>query len=432
MELQSGLIGLGVAAVVGVVAYNKWQEYRHRKLDEQFSKTEHNDVLLGGSEKTKRTERTERAEPRVDHQAGAELNNALSNELSNERANPNSANAAAEPQLFGELSTKSDTNPDTEPSRVHNTEHHAEHLATQPLSTVYPAIQSATDPLHLLSPSLDYIVSFESHQAIALASIFAAQKQAASALHKPLLWIGYHEAFKQWEVIDAAQSAELSRSYDLICVGLQLADRRGSLSASDLSCFHSLMQDFAAELGVSANFPIQQSALDSAADLDRFCAEVDIQLGVNVLCAPASSASPTPTSGFLGEKLMTLSAAAHMHLDAVGRFVYPDAAGKVLFAMHNIDGLPFTSESLPTAHVQGLTFLFELPRVANGVAVFNQMLELAQHFADQLQGQLVDDNQQPLSEKSLEPIRQQIIDYQALMQTRGLPAGEFLAQRLFS
>ena len=29
-ELQMGLIGLGCAAVVGVVAYNKWQEYRHR------------------------------------------------------------------------------------------------------------------------------------------------------------------------------------------------------------------------------------------------------------------------------------------------------------------------------------------------------------------------------------------------------------------
>ena len=36
-ELQTGLIGLGVAAVVGVAAYNKWQEYRHRKLAEQVT-----------------------------------------------------------------------------------------------------------------------------------------------------------------------------------------------------------------------------------------------------------------------------------------------------------------------------------------------------------------------------------------------------------
>ena len=31
-ELQMGLIGLGATAVVGVFGYNKWQEYRQRKL----------------------------------------------------------------------------------------------------------------------------------------------------------------------------------------------------------------------------------------------------------------------------------------------------------------------------------------------------------------------------------------------------------------
>ena len=31
-ELQMGLIGLGAAAVAGVLGYNKWQEYRHQKI----------------------------------------------------------------------------------------------------------------------------------------------------------------------------------------------------------------------------------------------------------------------------------------------------------------------------------------------------------------------------------------------------------------
>ena len=46
-ELQMGLIGLGATAVVGVLAYNKWQEYRHRKLAEAVLKPQHDDVLLG-------------------------------------------------------------------------------------------------------------------------------------------------------------------------------------------------------------------------------------------------------------------------------------------------------------------------------------------------------------------------------------------------
>ena len=50
-ELQMGLIGLGATAVVGVFAYNKWQEYRHRKLAEAVLKPQHDDVLLADSSK---------------------------------------------------------------------------------------------------------------------------------------------------------------------------------------------------------------------------------------------------------------------------------------------------------------------------------------------------------------------------------------------
>ena len=44
-ELQMGLIGLGATAVVGVYGFNKWQEYRQRKLTEAVMKPHHDDVL---------------------------------------------------------------------------------------------------------------------------------------------------------------------------------------------------------------------------------------------------------------------------------------------------------------------------------------------------------------------------------------------------
>ncbi|TXT24633.1 MAG: ZipA-like protein, partial [Rhodocyclaceae bacterium] len=46
-ELQLGLIGLGATAVVGVFGYNKWQEFRQRKLAEAVLKPHHADILLG-------------------------------------------------------------------------------------------------------------------------------------------------------------------------------------------------------------------------------------------------------------------------------------------------------------------------------------------------------------------------------------------------
>ena len=35
-DLQMGLIGLGGVAVMGVLAYNKWQERKHRKMAEEL------------------------------------------------------------------------------------------------------------------------------------------------------------------------------------------------------------------------------------------------------------------------------------------------------------------------------------------------------------------------------------------------------------
>ena len=48
-ELQIGLAGLGIVAVFGVVVYNTWQEYRHRKLAQQMLKQPQEDALLGAS-----------------------------------------------------------------------------------------------------------------------------------------------------------------------------------------------------------------------------------------------------------------------------------------------------------------------------------------------------------------------------------------------
>ena len=47
-ELQGSLIAIGGAIVVGVVSYNKWQEWRAKKsVDKAFSPLEE-DVLMGG------------------------------------------------------------------------------------------------------------------------------------------------------------------------------------------------------------------------------------------------------------------------------------------------------------------------------------------------------------------------------------------------
>ena len=60
------------------------------------------------------------------------------------------------------------------------------------------------------------------------------------------------------------------------------------------------------------------------------------------------------------------------------------------------------------------------------------MVDTARRFADVLHGALVGDNRRPLSEKALEPIRKQVVQYQATLAENDLPAGSSLARRLFS
>jgi FtsZ-interacting cell division protein ZipA len=88
--------------------------------------------------------------------------------------------------------------------------------------------------------------------------------------------------------------------------------------------------------------------------------------------------------------------------------------------------------SMKNMTTHGATFLLDVPRVANGARAFGQMLELARRVAEVLKGILVDDNRQPLYDQELEPIRQQIIRYQSIMQEQGLPPGNPFTQRLFS
>ncbi|MBK7422706.1 MAG: cell division protein ZipA C-terminal FtsZ-binding domain-containing protein [Propionivibrio sp.] len=423
-ELQLGLIGLGGAAIVGVVAYNKWQEYRHRKLAEQLLQARHTDVLLdqpvAGETGAGHARVTPDADgkpdlsvtpgalssPEIDsnaaHTASSSSERINRNELERQEPTLSSLEASADPDLArspvpgpGSATGLSIPGDQTRESR------------------------DVAEPHHLLSPLIDYIATLETVEPAPAYQILEAQREVLVRIRKPVHWIGYNELSREWEpIIDDGES-----EYRHIRVGLQLVDRRGPLDDSDLSVFHIAMQDLAAELMAIADLPPRQPALDGAAKLDGFCASVDIQIGINVI---------SQGQVFPGTKLRALAEAAGMVIDDEGRFVRSDDEGNVLFVLLNAEAPGFSAESMKTMSTHGLTFLLDVPRVAHGERVFNQMLDLARRFADVLRGALVDDNHHALSEGALEPIRRQLAQYQSMMAAQGLPAGAPLTQRLFS
>ena len=446
-ELQMGLIGLGATAVVAVLGYNKWQEVRQRKLAERLLKAGHSDVLLADGEPGE-VEPMLAGDPPVGAPVDAVPDTAYdaSPEFVAERSAPGLSGERIEPSLGGVEDSPPAPQIAAEPASVAN---HAEPVgdgeseATAPLRAAaeaaqpqpQPQLQSQSpsaggervldelkdvgEPLHLLSPQVDYIAAFDAVEPVPAAHIVQASRAALARVRKAVHWIGYNEQGHEWEaLVDDGPSP-----YRHFRAGLQLVDRRGPLGDSDLAQFHVAMQDFADQLAAIVDLPPRRTVLEAAAKLDAFCASVDIQIGINVV---------SQAQAFAGTKLRALAEAAGMVIDADGRFVRCDDEGNVLYVLLNQEAAGFSVDAMKSMVTHGLTFLLDVPRVAHGERVFNQMVEQARRFADVLRGALVDDNRRPLSEGALEPIRRQVADYQSMLAAQSLPAGGPLTRRLFS
>jgi hypothetical protein len=389
LQLYS-LIG-GGTIVAAVYAFNWWQEYRYRKNSERSFARNQPDVLLDTPKNMVRsTGETRRLEPMLDDARPA-----------SERLEPALAAASAEPEheIVGE-----DDIPDL-PAGFR--------IAVEPEipeSTVAPApAPEESDVLatSLLDPALDFV-----------AEIYAEDNPIDAAAVPPfpgakrVVVIGCDEQ-RRWDVVVPRSDAR----YTQLRVALQLADRQGALSQEQLNAFCMGVQQFCDAHQADAVFPQRSPKLAEARDLDQFCAEVDVLIGLNIM----ARGKPLPMA-----KVRTLAENAGLSRGPDGNFQYRSESGKVLFTMGNHDESPLGMTS------DGLTLFFDVPRVAGGIAVFDYLTDFAQGMAAALEANLVDDSGKPLSEASIANIRKQLGGIYARMDDKGIAAGSMAALRLFA
>ena len=390
-ELQMGLIGLGAAAVIGVLGYNKWQEYRHRKLAEAVLKPQHDDVLLADA--PAKVAPTVRSEPELRAEAPV---------APTERREPVLA-AGLPPAVAGETAA---SEPAFRPAPVADDDE-------------IPELPAGSVPGSLLDTRLEFIVAMELVDPVPASQIIHSQYEALRRVSKPVHWVSFNERNREWERIAPDSEAPVRR----LRVGLQLVDRMGPVSEADLANFTGAMHALADDLLAVADMPASR-LFDQAAEIDRFCAAVDLEIGVNLV----SRGTP-----FSGTKIRALAEAAGMTLGDDGSFTRRDDDGRTQFTLQNFETTRFSADSIRNVTTHGLTFVLDVPRVDHGERVFQQMVELAKRFAETLQGTLVDDNRQPLNDVQLDHIRREFIGKpQATMASYGLPAGSAQALRLFS
>ncbi|GAB1458353.1 hypothetical protein MASR2M50_01270 [Thauera sp.] len=356
-ELQIALIGAGIAAVVLVVGYNKWQERRHRREAERAFKSDHRDVLL---------------EPREETSAG-------------ERREPGIGGADDEPRRFSEA----------------------------------PVKRSAPELPRLLDPRADCVIRLETIEALEVGRVWAIQAEQLAGLGKPVYWFGFNDAENVWQPI----GPDSTGACHWFCAALQLVNRQGSIGETDFMRFSGGVQRVAdALMSLPPALPPRGETLRNATELDRFCADVDVQIGINVVSRDGQ---------FEGRAIHAVAEKHGLRLGSDGAYHMVDGEHSV-FTVANLESGRFSPESLKGLVTRGLTLVIDVPRVSNGGAAFDRMMKMATTLAGELGGDVVDDNRAPFGAEAAAIIRSQIGQFQIRMADHDIPAGSPLALRLFS
>lgn len=269
-----------------------------------------------------------------------------------------------------------------------------------------------------LDKELDYLAEIRLKDPVAVSAL-APLAQHKFDFEKPVQVLGWSQTGGRWEEV----GAEPGSSYARVKVALQLVDRAGPVPELKLAEFRDMVRDVATQLKADADCPDLDEAFAQATLLDGFCAEVDVMIGLNVVSRDGNP--------FAGTKIRAMAEAAGFKLAPDGSFRYLNERGEQVYSLQNLEPSPFASDVMKALATRGITLLLDVPRVATGGRVFDQMVSLARHFSSTLGGTVVDDNRVVLNEGGLAKIRAQIEDIQARMTARGVRPGSPLALRLF-
>lgn len=222
---------------------------------------------------------------------------------------------------------------------------------------------------------------------------------------------------EQWHPIETAPR----RSWRELRVGLQLASRSGPVPESEIERFNQAIADFAATVNAVSQREAPATAAGRARDLDNFCAEADIEVAVNVIGRSGAT--------FATSRVKSLALASGFSETASGELVHYAASGPPDFTIRRFDD---PAAKANPAYYSGLTFALDLPQVADPPTALDRMVKLAEGFAKDLGGDLVDDNRRPLTVAGIAAIRRSLEQIVGDMEAHGVRAGSPLARRLFA
>jgi FtsZ-interacting cell division protein ZipA len=397
-DLQIVLLVVGAAVVVAVLVFNWIQERRFRKQADAAFQAPLGDALMQSGAVVPETQsRVEPAlrEPVFD--SGVASMHAAEASEPRLRGGPSPAGAPVAPP--GAIPRPA-VLPSTDVAQA------------RPVSAAVAAVPAPYDEL------IEYRIRIGSDGVAA--NVFADVINQARGLGKAVRWAGLPAGAAEWEEVQPWRDVH----YQQVVVTMQLADRNGAVEAAQLSALCDLLQTTARTHGLRVACDDVADALERAQAIDRFCVDVDVLIGLNVVARGEGAVNLT--------RIVRDAEGAGMVLGMDGVFQLLDSRGEPLYALCNHDAEPFSADVVEGQTSQGVTLQFDVPRVPDGLKVFDGMVAFGRKLANEIGGILVDDNLRPLTDSGIEKIRTQLMQIYERMEARGVPSGSRRALRLFS
>lgn len=274
-------------------------------------------------------------------------------------------------------------------------------------------------PESLPEPGLDYVIELELPQPTQAATLLDHWATSEHRFAQRALFAGTLDG-ASWVRLTPRDPDPLRR----IRVGVQLVTRQGPIGEAELIEFRSSVETLAAKLGATLSCPEMKQAMDTARELDRLCADADIQVVIHVVAAPGGSLH--------GTKVRSSAESAGFALEDDGRFALRDTQGRLLYTMGARDGARFSAQTIGAAELPGISLSMDVPRAPDTQRTYDSMVRFARHLGSFLGGNLVDDNGNPLDERALAAIGTELQSVRKALDAEGFAPGSTAALRLFS
>lgn len=378
-DLQISLIVLGVVIVGGVFGYNKWQEGRAKKNVERAFSDGPDDILMT---------------PKADEPDAPALEDRV------------------EPTFF-----------DGEPDGLSQDEPVAQDVVLQESVSVHDAVPEVEDDISSVSTPVSSAPIIDSGIDCTIPIPFEEEMRGERLL--PILQSLRHVGNKPVHFMGLVKNAENPAGnwkpivhgfkYQGLQVGVQMANRTSALGEIEYSELLVRVREIADELGAEPDIPDMSDVMAHARELRQFVIDHDAKLSVNIRANGDSWEIST---------LLAVLERQGFDVRPDGRFEMLDASGTPLFTL-------LTNENVAAEYTSRLTLLLDVPRVAPEQDGFGLMSTCAKALAERLNGLVVDDADQLLTDDMLTQIADQVQAFCQDMENAGVPAGSVRALRLF-